>query len=348
MLDTRFTLDGRRKRPSKSPNWRQIVTICLCVGFVAAFCTFGLNFMLIEKSVVIAPAATPTPTPSPTPTLTPSPTPTVSPDPSATPAPTATPSPTPSPTPTPFATTLEEDPENGKWLYETEDIRIEIERQQPLEKVTATVAIITNKGDSPVLHTAFADGAYGKNVRARTREIAASVNAVFAINGDYCGYREDGLIAREGILYRFVPVREALCLMADGTLRVVRENEATAEALMAEGLTDSWSFGPILVENGVLPTEFNSPVKGNNPRTALGQRADGSYVAVVVDGRSDVSIGMNIEQLAQYMFDLGCVNAYNLDGGMTSCMYFNGSVISTPCGTANMERSLSDIIYILP
>ena len=340
MLDTRFTPDGRLKRPKRRPNWRQIVTVCLCAGFVAAFCTFGLSFMLMDKVVVIAPTATPVVTPTPTP----SPTPATTPKASVTPTPTITPS----STPTPFATILEEDTENGRWLYETEDIRIDIERQQPLEQVTATVAVITNKGEMPVLRTAFAEGAYGRNVRARTREIAVSVNAIFAINGDYCGYRDDGLIAREGVLYRFVPVREALCLMTDGSLRVVRENEADADALMAEGLTDSWSFGPILVEDSVLPTAFNSTVKGNNPRTALGQRADGSYVAVVVDGRSDVSIGMTIEQLAQYMFDLGCVTAYNLDGGMTSCMYFNGSVISTPCGTANMERSLSDIIYILP
>ena len=344
MLDTRFTPDGRLKRPKRRPNWRQIVTIYLCAGFVAAFCTFGLSFMLMDKVVVIAPTATPVVTPTPTPAPTPSPTPATTPTASVTPTPTITPS----PTPTPFATILEEDTANGRWLYETKDIRIEIERQQPLEQVTATVAVITNKGETPVLRTAFAEGAYGRNVRARTREIAASVNAIFAINGDYCGYRDDGLIARESVLYRFVPVREALCLMADGSLRVVRESEVDVDALMAEGLTDSWSFGPILVEDGVLPTAFNSTVKGNNPRTALGQRGDGSYVAVVVDGRSDVSIGMTIEQLAQYMFDLGCVTAYNLDGGMTSCMYFNGSVISTPCGTANMERSLSDIIYILP
>ena len=103
------------------------------------------------------------------------------------------------------------------------------------------------------------------------------------------------------------------------------------------------------MENGAIPDTFSSPVKGNNPRTALGQRADGSYVAVVVDGRLEgYSRGMSIEELAQYLYDLGCVTAYNLDGGMTSCMYFNGSVISTPCGTANKERSLSDIIFCAP
>lgn len=335
MLHTRFTPDGHRRK--KRLNWRQILTLCIGFAMIVAFCTFGLQFMLVSETVQAQPTAAPTIEPSATPSPAPTPTPTASPTSLA------------SPTPTPFATQLKEDSQAGQWLYETEEIRIKIERQQPLDKVVATVAVITQKGDQPALRTAFANGAYGKNVRARTREIADSVGAIFAINGDYCGYRSDGIIAREGVLYRSNPAREALCLYKDGTLRVIREADADPDALMAAGLTDSWSFGPILVENGVLPESFNSTVKGKNPRTALGQRADGSYVAVVVDGRQDgYSIGMTIEELAQYMLDLGCVTAYNLDGGMTSCMYFNGNVISMPCGTANKERSLSDIIYCAP
>ena len=341
MLNTRYTPGGRRKK--RRPNWRQAVTVVVSLAMIAAFCTFGLRYMLVQDVVQAQPAPTPADSPVPTPEASPTPTP------SAAATATATATATPTPSPTPFATILEEDADAGHWLYESEDIRIEIERQQPLDGVVATVAVITRKSDAPALRTAFADGAYGKNVRARTRDIAASVGAIFAINGDYCGYRSDGIIAREGVLYRSVPTREALCLYADGTLSVIREKEADADEMMAQGLTDSWSFGPILVENGAIPDTFSSPVKGNNPRTALGQRADGSYVAVVVDGRLEgYSRGMSIEELAQYLYDLGCVTAYNLDGGMTSCMYFNGSVISTPCGTANKERSLSDIIFCAP
>ena len=101
--------------------------------------------------------------------------------------------------------------------------------------------------------------------------------------------------------------------------------------------------------DGAVPERYDTDVSGKNPRTAIGQRADGSYVAVAVDGRlPGYSEGMTIEELAQYMLNLGCVTAYNLDGGMTSCMYFNGSVISTPCGTANQERSVSDILFVAP
>lgn len=335
MLSTRYTPSGKRKK--RRLNWRQIVTVVISLAMIAAFCTFGLRYMLVQEVTPPQPTNSPIPTPEATPVPTPSA------------IATATSTPTPSPSPTPFATVLEEDSDAGRWLYETEDIRIDIERQQPMDGVVSTVAVITRKSDAPALHTAFADGAYGKNVRARTRDIAASVGAIFAINGDYCGYRSDGIIARGGTLYRNVSTREALCLYADGSLSVVREKEVDADELIAQGLTDSWSFGPILVENGLIPESMSSPVKGNNPRTALGQRADGSYIVVVVDGRLEgYSRGMSITELAQYMLDLGCVTAYNLDGGMTSCMYFNGAVISTPCGTANKERSLSDIIYCAP
>ena len=97
MLDTRFTPAGKLKRPSKRPNWRQMVTVCLCIGLTAAFCTFGLQFMLVRQEVAIQPTPAPTATPAPTPVPTPSPTPAATASASA--AATATPTPTPEPTP---------------------------------------------------------------------------------------------------------------------------------------------------------------------------------------------------------------------------------------------------------
>ena len=243
---------------------------------------------------------------------------------------------------------MTEDSENGKWLYEDEAVRIDINREQPLNMVVATVAVITPKTDAPVIHTAFADGAYGANIRARTRDIAASVSAVFAINGDYCGFRSDGIIVRDGVLYRDHATRDALCLFADGSpARDDREQHERAGHDRQSGSVRYLVLWAAARQRRQCCRNLPYRRQGKNPRTALGQRADGSYVAVVVDGRlSGYSEGMTIQELAQYMKDLGCVEAYNLDGGMTSCMYFNGSVISTPCGTANKERSLSDIIYI--
>ncbi len=345
MLQTRYTPSGKRKK--RNLPWQQVASALLGAAMVAAFCTFGLKYMVMSDVVKAKPAQGSANAPGGAPQSAPLPSCELSPTPADTPTASPTSTPTPSPSPTPFKTILTEDSEAGKWVYEDEKVRIDIAREQPLKNVVATVAVIARKGDAPALRTAFAEGSFGQNVRARTREIAASVDAVFAINGDYCGYRKDGVIVREGVLYRDKPAREALCLFADGALRVMHEQEMDAEALLAQGLTDTWSFGPILVRDGAMPETFATDVKGKNPRTALGQRPDGSIVAVVVDGRlSGYSEGMTIAELAQYMLDLGCESAYNLDGGMTSCMYFNGNVISTPCGTANKERSLSDIIYV--
>lgn len=339
MLKTRFTPDGKQKQ--KKINGLQVTVVLLCGLLIVGFCTFGLGYMFIPASALATPVPTVSPTPVPTPVSTPSPKPT------AKAAVTPTPTVTPEPTPTPFATVLTEDAENGKWYYETENIKIEIERTYPKDKVVATVAVITLKTGEYGLKTAFAGGSYAENLRLRTSEIAESAGAVFAINGDYCSFRSDGIILREGNIIRDNPAREALVLFSDGHIEVMNERETNAEKLMETGATDSWSFGPILVKDGILPSEFHTDVKRENPRTALGQTADGRYVCVVVDGRGAAgSIGLGIEDLAQYMLDLGCVNAYNLDGGMTSCMVFNGQVISTPCGTANKERPLSDIIYI--
>lgn len=339
-METRYSPSGKKKK--RPMRWQQKAALVLSGALVVAFCAFGLPYMIVGDVVQASP---PTGTPAAPSATLPAVQTSASPAPSDAPAETATAT----PEPTPFVPILTEDAENGVWAYEDAAVRIDIERQQPLDGVVATAAVITPKQGALPLRTAFAEGTFGQNVRARTREIADSVGAVFAINGDYCGFRDDGIIVRDGVSYRDNPARDALCLFQDGTMQILDEDEMDVEALLTQGLWDSWSFGPALVVDGALPERYDTDVSGKNPRTAIGQRADGSYVAVAVDGRlPGYSEGMTIEELAQYMLSLGCVTAYNLDGGMTSCMYFNGSVISTPCGTANQERSVSDILFVAP
>ena len=74
----------------------------------------------------------------------------------------------------------------------------------------------------------------------------------------------------------------------------------------------------------------------------------GHYVFVVVDGRADgYSAGITLPGLAELMQGLGCVVAYNLDGGGSATLYFNGEVVNHPVGTGE-ERGTSDIIYVTP
>ena len=91
-------------------------------------------------------------------------------------------------------------------------------------------------------------------------------------------------------------------MSAQSSAVAVSYTHLDVEALLTQGLWDSWSFGPALVVDGALPERYDTDVSGKNPRTAIGQRADGSYVAVAVDGRlPGYSEGMTIEELAQYL-----------------------------------------------
>ena len=86
----------------------------------------------------------------------------------------------------------------------------------------------------------------------------------------------------------------------------------------------------------------------SNPRTAIGMIEKGHYVMVVSDGRTSESAGLTLYQLAGVMKDLGCTEAYNLDGGGSTTMVFNGNVINKPTTNGNTisERAVSDIVYI--
>ncbi|MEN6460715.1 MAG: phosphodiester glycosidase family protein, partial [Syntrophomonas sp.] len=90
----------------------------------------------------------------------------------------------------------------------------------------------------------------------------------------------------------------------------------------------------------------NRSIDNSNPRTGIGMIAPNHYVFIVVDGRADgYSKGMTLSQFAEVFADLGCTEAYNLDGGGSSTMYFMGDLINNPLGK-NQERGTSDIIYI--
>lgn len=203
------------------------------------------------------------------------------------------------------------------------------------------------------LQTAFAQNAYGRNVTEKTSEIAESAGAILAINGDYYGSQEEGYVLRNGVLYRNTAAsgQEDLVIYNNGSFAIINETDVTAEELLADGAQQILSFGPALVEDGAVVVSEGDEVgkaKTSNPRTAIGIIDDLHYVFVVSDGRTDESAGLSLSQLAEFMKGLGVVTAYNLDGGGSSTMYFNGEVINNPTtnGRSIKERSVSDIVYI--
>lgn len=203
------------------------------------------------------------------------------------------------------------------------------------------------------LKTALAQNSYGKNVTEKTSEMAASNDAILAINGDYYGAQEKGYVLKNGVLYRETAEKnqEDLVIYEDGSFEIIMEKETTATDLLESSAMHILSFGPALVTDGQISVTEEDEVgksMASNPRTAIGIVDDLHYLFVVSDGRTKQSEGLSLLELAQFMEGLGASIAYNLDGGGSSTMYFNGKVINNPTtnGKNIKERSVSDIVYI--
>lgn len=235
--------------------------------------------------------------------------------------------------------------------YSDENIEITITEYRQYDSSIYVADIVLSSPD--YLQTAFAQNAYGRNVTEKTSEISERAGAILAINGDYYGTREEGYVLRNGVLYRSTAAagQKDLVIYADGSVSIISEDEITAEALLETGAQQILSFGPSLIEDGAITVSEEDEVgkaKASNPRTAVGVIDDLHYVFVVSDGRTDESAGLSLVQLAGFMKSLGVITAYNLDGGGSSTMYFNGQIINEPTtnGKSIKERSVSDIVYI--
>ena len=235
--------------------------------------------------------------------------------------------------------------------YEDDNIKITLTdyRENDTDIHVADVTV----SSAAYLKTAFAQSAYGKNVTEKTSEIAENVNAILAINGDYYGAQERGYVIRNGVLYRSTAKsgNEDLVIYADGSFEIISEDDITAEELLEKGAQNVLAFGPTLVENGsvsVTEGEEVGKAMASNPRTAIGIIDENHYVFVVADGRTSENEGLSLYELAEFMESLGVQTAYNLDGGGSSTMYFNGEVVNQPTtnGHSIEERRVSDIVYI--
>ena len=197
------------------------------------------------------------------------------------------------------------------------------------------------------LKTALADGTFGKNVREDTLQMAEDNGALLAISGDSYGNNETGIVVRNGVLYRSETNDAEICVIfQDGVMKIYTPEEFDQEQIFADQVWQAWNFGPSLLDNGEVKTSFKttSYLNSLNPRCAIGYISPGHYKWVLVDGRdSGYSKGATMSELAQIMAGEGCSLAYNLDGGKSAAMVYQGSYINQP---ADGGRSISDIIYV--
>jgi hypothetical protein len=249
------------------------------------------------------------------------------------------------------------DASQQQWSYSREGLSISIVKYRE-DNLTYWVAdIITDNPDEDI-NTAFSGGSYEAAVlkKTRTSVLAKKNDAVFAVNGDACGFRPDGddfqdpILIRNGQLYHEDDrnIGEMCALMSDGTLTIFSPGDwANAQAMIDDGVTDTWWFDTALVKNGEIPQALidNESYFEKAPYTAIGQIDNNHFLFIVVDGRgSSDSEGVTYTGMARLMKRYGAVTAYELDGGGSSTIYFDGMVLNEP--SDGRERAISDIIYV--
>ena len=200
--------------------------------------------------------------------------------------------------------------------------------------------------DITCFRTALANNTYGSGFRDSIEDMALLNNALLAVNGDYYGNTNEGVVIRNGVIYRANSTNCDVCVLYyDGTMRVMPGSSFSVEEAVEQGAWQAWTFGPALLNtDGSVLTSFASTnrIISANPRTAIGYYEPGHYCLVVVDGRGE-SAGITLPDLSRLFYDLGCRAAYNLDGGNSSVMVWNNEVINNPSGGG---RESSDALLI--
>ena len=196
------------------------------------------------------------------------------------------------------------------------------------------------------LRTLFAKDNFGRSVNEDVVKMSARAGALVAINADYYSFRSEGTVIRNGVMYRdgIFPGMDVCVLYKDGTMKAFStEAEFDINREMANGAWQGFNFGPALLDgNGNLLPKYEDV--NHDPRTLIGMVEPGHYVFIVIDGRQKgYSAGMEYEECAILCREMGCMFAYNLDGGETSQMTYMGEMYNHPYQDG---RDTSDIIYI--
>lgn len=240
---------------------------------------------------------------------------------------------------------------DGVWAYENSRVSVHITRnvQGGFTYYAADIKLT----DPSQFSYAFSHEKYGASEEALS-DIAARHDPLVAINGDYYSFHNNGIILRGGKVFRKnKSSRHLLIVENNGDLRVMTDRSekqgVVAARLENEGVLHTFEFGPVLVENGEA-VKLNSAIVrvGDGylePRTAIGQLGPLHYLILVVDGRSQSSEGCDLPTLQRLFLEHGVSVAFNLDGGGSTTLWFDGRVINNPA--SGDERKVSDIVMFM-
>ena len=238
-------------------------------------------------------------------------------------------------------------PDFGGYQDESLSVAIETTRAYDTTIVIARVKI----ADPSQMRTAMADK-YGSTRYALPRIITKRTNSVFAVNGDFFNYHTKGYLVRQGKVYRENPKPEMDMLIIDenGDFEIIIDPTKTKiREYLANGgtIVNSFNFGPALVKDYDIITTTKRQDCGVNKKTqrmGVGQTGPLEYVLVATEGPENPgSEGLTIPEFARFMYMLGAVQAYNMDGGSSTAMMLGGEKINAP--ENKKVRTVCDILY---
>lgn len=247
-----------------------------------------------------------------------------------------------------FSTDLEISP-GSKVCYYLDETILVITWKQLVDGSMYTISEV-KIADPSQLRRFLADGEYGASKKYYPSEMAPAVNAVTALSGDYYAFRDMGIVVYNNQVYRVEGKKLDTCFVdSNGDMHFAYAKEMTdpkaVEAYVAENdIRFSLAFGPVMVDDGQLcdiPNPYRiGEIDTKNARAALCQMGKLHYLLVTVNAEKPARRGQDVKTFAKTLHEMGCINAYNLDGGQTATLVMNDTLISF-----TKERMISDIIY---
>ncbi len=236
---------------------------------------------------------------------------------------------------------------NGKTFYQDPTITVTLTsgRYSDCDWWAADIVIA-----SPTQLRTVSAGGFNTSMTMTGSFLAKSVNAVLAVDGDYYFYTGKGYILRQGILYKNIldGTTDVLLIDENGDFHVIsraRQGEVS-DTVNGKKVINAMYFGPALVIDG-------EPVRGvsgagmaedkGRQRMAICQVGPLHYKCICCAGPARGSSGMNLQVFTYFVADMGVKTAYNLDGGDSTMLIFNGEKINDVNNSSS--RKISDIIY---
>ena len=234
---------------------------------------------------------------------------------------------------------------SNRIVYSSKTLHIVIEKHRDSGSTYWTAHVQTSSPNQ--LRSAMSYDSYGGK-RQKTSEAVASHGGVIGINGSAFDYGSGkpsplGMCIKDGVIYGdYMTSYTVMATTYSGLIFTPPQGLMGAD-LLNMGVKDTYNFGPILINNGIpqMPIEVTSY---KDPRVAVGMIAPNDYVLLCADGRgAGGSRGLNHNQMVSIFQSFGCSYAYNLDGGGSATLYYNGVVLNNP--SDGYERPCADFLF---